>query len=77
MNGSVTHFTGHVISWVEHEEVVLLKLLNKLQVSFNKIIIPLLGIGMTVWVVTMFVSVFIRYSECAKMISMVSGQKGF
>jgi hypothetical protein len=72
MNGTALHHTTGIMSWIEHEEAVLLRLAKTVQLNFDRIIIPILGIGLAYWVVAMFVTVFVRYHECAKMIALCS-----
>jgi hypothetical protein len=72
MNGTASHLTTGVISWIEHEEAMVFRLVKKIQVNFDRIIVPVLGIGLAIWVVSLFLSVFARYSECAEMIALCS-----
>ena len=72
MNITAIHFPRSIVSWIEHEEAVLLRLAKAVQLNFDRIIIPILGIGLAYWVVAMFVTVFVRYHECAKMIALCS-----
>lgn len=72
MNGTTLHLTTGIMSWIDHEEALLLRLAKTVQLNFDRIIIPVLGIGLVIWVVSLFLTVFIRYSECAKMIALCS-----
>jgi hypothetical protein len=70
MSGTTLHFTTSIMSWIDHEEVMLLRLVKTVQLNLDRIIIPVLGIGLAIWIVSLFLNVFVRYSECAKMISL-------
>jgi len=72
MNGTTLHPTTGIMSWIGHEEALLLRLAKTAQLNFDRIIVPVLGIGLAVWAVSLLLSVFVRYSECAKIISLCS-----
>jgi hypothetical protein len=72
MNNTTLHFTTDIMSWIDHEEAMLLRLAKTVQLNFDRIIVPVLGIGIATWVVSLFLTVFIRYHECAKLISLCS-----
>jgi len=72
MNSKASHFSAHVISWAEHEEAMLLRLAKTVQFNFDRIMVPVLGIGLAIWVVSLYLSVVARYSDCAEMISLCS-----
>ena len=72
MNSTASHFSAHVISWAEHEEAMLLRLAKTVQLNFDRIIVPVFGIGLTIWIVSLYLSVIARYSDCAEMISLCS-----
>ena len=72
MNNKASHFSAHVISWAEHEEAMLLKLAKTVQLNVDRIMVPVFGIGLAIWVVSLYLSVVARYSECAEMISLCS-----
>jgi hypothetical protein len=72
MNGTTLHPATGIMSWIDHEEALLLRLAKKVQLNFDRIIIPVLGIGLAVWAVFLLLSVFVRYNECAKIISLCS-----
>ena len=72
MNNTTLHFTTGIMSWIDHEEAMLLRLAKTVQLNFDRIIVPVLGIGLAIWVVSLYLSVVVRYSECAKIISLCS-----
>jgi hypothetical protein len=72
MNNTTLHFTTGIMSWIEHEEAMLLRLAKTVQLNFDRIMVPVLGIGLAIWVVALYLSVVARYSECAKIISLCS-----
>ncbi len=72
MNSHAIHFSAHVISWIDHEEEMLLRLAKRVELNYDRIIVPIIGIGLCAWVLTLFLSVFIRYNECAKIIALCS-----
>ena len=72
MNATTTHGVTNIAAWVEHEEAILLRLAKTVQLNFDRIVVPIIGIGLCVWVVSLFLTVFIRYGECSKMIALCS-----
>ena len=44
MNGTASHLTTGVISWIEHEEIVLLSILRKLLEGVDKLVEPMIDI---------------------------------
>ena len=72
MNATALHHTTGIMSWIDHEEAMLLRLAKTVQLNFDRIIVPVLGIGLAIWVVSLYLSVVVRYSECAKIISLCS-----
>jgi hypothetical protein len=72
MNNTALHLTTGLMSWIEHEEALLLRAAKTVQINFDRIILPIIGIGLAAWVVTLFATVFVRYSECAKIIALCS-----
>jgi len=72
MNATTSHGVTNVAAWIEHEEAILLRLAKTVQLNFDRIVIPIIGIGLCVWVVSLFLTVFIRYGECSKMIALCS-----
>jgi hypothetical protein len=72
MNGRTLHLSKDIMSWIDHEEVMLLKLAKTVQLTVDRIIVPVFGIGLAIWVVSLYLSVVARYSECAEMISLCS-----
>ena len=72
MNNTTLHFTTGIMSWIDHEEAMLLKLAKTVQLNVDRIIVPVFGIGLAIWIVSLYLSVVARYSECAKIISLCS-----
>jgi len=72
MNATALHHTTGIMSWIDHEEAMLLRLAKTVQLNFDRIIVPVLGIGFAILIVSLFLTVFVRYSECAKIISLCS-----
>jgi hypothetical protein len=72
MNGTTIHLTSDIISWIDHEEAMLLRLAKTVQLNFDRIIVPVLGIGLAVFIVSLFLNIFLRYSECSQIISLCS-----
>jgi hypothetical protein len=66
MNNAATSVSG----WIEHEEAILFRLAKTVQLNFDRIIVPAIGIGLFVWVVSLFLTVFLRYGECSKIIAL-------
>ena len=72
MNATALHHTTGIMSWIDHEEAMLLRLAKTVQLNFDRIIVPVLGIGFAILIASLFLTVFVRYSECAKIISLCS-----
>jgi hypothetical protein len=72
MNGTALHLTTDIMSWIDHEEAMLLRLAKTVRLNFDRIIVPALGIGLVIGAVYLFLTVFLRYSECSQIISLCS-----
>ncbi len=72
MNATAAQLVTNVAAWIEHEEAILLRLAKTVQLNFDRIVVPIIGIGLAIWVASLFLTVFVRYGECSKMIALCS-----
>jgi hypothetical protein len=69
MNGTASHLTTGVMSWIEHEEIVLLSILRKLLEGVDKLVEPMIDIGLFALIAYIFLSVLPQFTQCAQLIS--------
>jgi hypothetical protein len=69
MNSKTAHFSAHVLSWVEHEEAILVTLVRKLRNDVDEITDPVVVIGVVVLFAYIFLSVLPQLSQHTQLCS--------